>query len=70
MNIDAYVSFPHNRWQQPTKENTAGFLHEHPPKGRGFAPMSQGYIDTRAGLLNDRPRMHNCFESPAEVLAR
>lgn len=67
--IDVYFANPHSPWLRPTNENTNGLIREYLPRGLDLAPISQGYLNTIARQLNDRPRKCLGFATSAKVFA-
>lgn len=68
--LEIYFCDPHSPWQRGTNENTNGLLRQYFPKGSDLHQYGAGYLDMVATELNDRPRKHLGWATPAETLTQ
>lgn len=63
-----YFCDPHSPWQRGNNENTNGLLRQYFPKSTDPSFHGRGLLETVAAELNQRPRKHHGYRTPAEVL--
>lgn len=70
--LDAKIYFAHayHSWERGRNENTNGLIRDFLPKGSDFKTLTTNDILTIETLLNNRPRKHLGWLTPAEYYAR
>lgn len=69
-NISVYFCDPRSPWQRGTNENTNRLLRQYFPKKTDLSIYSQGFLDSVAKELNERPRKTLSFNTPADTLQK
>ena len=67
--VQVYFCDPKSPWQRGTNENTNGLLRQYFPRLTNLSGYSEGYLDSVARELNERPRQTLGWMTPSQRLA-